>query len=135
MNSAFYYYRVTAVDATAAEGEMSGEVWARPYYNPDSGGPHVAFTATTAACAACHRAHSGQSTKLLASSTERALCFTCHYGSGSQYNISQEFSSPTSQHPVPDDTLRCSSCHNAHINWQTTGALAEEIHDGRFSTQ
>jgi len=131
VGSAFYYYRVTAVDSTSAEGEMSGEAWARPYYNPSSGGPHIAYPATTDACAACHRTHAGQSPKLLPSSAEKDLCFTCHDGSGSQYNIAQEFASPTSQHPVPDETLKCSSCHNAHRNWQTYPKLISA--DGQSS--
>ncbi|MEE8173698.1 MAG: cytochrome c3 family protein, partial [Dehalococcoidia bacterium] len=131
VGSAVYYYRMSAVDATAAEGGMSAEAWARPYYNPASGGPHIAYPVTTDVCATCHRTHLGRSPKLFPTSAEKDLCFTCHDSSGSQYNIVQEFVSPISQHPVPDETLKCSSCHNAHINWQDYPKLLSA--DGQHS--
>lgn len=113
----FYYYRVAAVDSTGAEGAMSAEAWARLHYDPIAGGPHAPYTDTPDTCATCHRSHSGQGPGLLPT-TERALCFTCHDGTGSQYFVAQDFDSPNSEHPVMVGTLTCSSCHDPHLVWQ-----------------
>jgi predicted CXXCH cytochrome family protein len=53
-----------------------------------TGGPHQGtFTATTDACASCHRAHTGTAAKILRSSTQYALCTTCHGGTGADTNV------------------------------------------------
>lgn len=53
------------------------------------GGPHGAYSATTSDCAGCHRTHSGQSSNLLHTSTNTALCLTCHGtgGTGAETNV------------------------------------------------
>jgi len=42
-------------------------------------GPHLGqYDTTTDACAGCHRAHRGKAEKLLADTSQQALCFSCH---------------------------------------------------------
>jgi predicted CXXCH cytochrome family protein len=42
-------------------------------------GPHLGeYGTTTDACAGCHRAHRGKAEKLLAETSQQALCFSCH---------------------------------------------------------
>ena len=59
------------------------------------GGPHVAAnnsgssTLTTDGCAGCHRAHTAQGPSLLRTSSDEALCLTCHgtNGTGASTNV------------------------------------------------
>lgn len=53
-------------------------------------GPHTGvYQTTTDACAGCHRAHRGQAEKLLADTSQQALCFSCHgsTASGADTNV------------------------------------------------
>ena len=53
-----------------------------------TGGPHQGtFASDTDACANCHRAHTGKAKKLLAASSQYALCTTCHGGSGADTDV------------------------------------------------
>lgn len=55
----------------------------------------------TDSCALCHRAHTAASPALLATSgPESQLCYTCHDGSGSTFNVAAEFSAVTSTNDV-----------------------------------
>jgi predicted CXXCH cytochrome family protein len=46
-------------------------------------GPHQAgASATTDGCSGCHRAHTARAANLLVSSTQTALCYTCHGTTG-----------------------------------------------------
>ena len=51
--------------------------------NPHSG----TFPATTDACAACHRAHTAAGETLLKTSSQNALCLSCHDGAGADTNV------------------------------------------------
>jgi len=108
----------------------------------DPQSPHIDGGVTTDSCAACHRTHSGQNDTLLASIPQSAVCFTCHDGSGSMYNVAAEYTDPgvpandaaTSSfysHMSPDPSTHtsaredefagvlnrhaeCSDCHSPH---------------------
>lgn len=122
----YYYYRVTAVDGTSAEGKPSGEVSAKLLYRLSTSGPHGGYSATTNTCATCHRTHTAPGQDLTSASAERNLCFACHDGTGSQYDIKSELSgAPTSSHPIISDTVKCSSCHDSHLSPQTNPKILD----------
>lgn len=105
---------------------------------------HGNYQYNTNSCAGCHKFHQGQGEMLLFTSTETALCESCHDGTTSGGNISlmsnagafhwdSSNQTGTSQHDVGgvelsaapggdgtnttsgwDSTLECSSCHNPH---------------------
>jgi predicted CXXCH cytochrome family protein len=105
--------------------------------------PHGSYTATTGICARCHSSHRGLNVNFLESSPAQSnLCFSCHDGSGANYNIQSQFTDPqvpandsnTSSfysHPattasghsqarvnefegVLDRHSECADCHNPH---------------------
>lgn len=104
--------------------------------------PHVAAGVVTDTCAACHRSHTGQNDRLVESVPQTTLCFTCHDGTGSMYDVAAEYSDPgipandaatssfyshTSANPASHTSARvdefagvlnrhaeCSDCHNPH---------------------
>ncbi len=108
----------------------------------DPPSPHVSAGAITDTCAACHRSHTGQNDRLIESISQSTLCFTCHDGTGSMYNVAAEYSDVSV--PVNDATTssffshtwpgpsthtsaqtdefagvlnrhaQCSDCHNPH---------------------
>lgn len=108
----------------------------------DSPSPHLDGGATTDTCASCHRVHAGQNDRLLESVPQSTLCFSCHDGTGSMYDVAAEYSDPdipvndatTSSfysHLSPDPSAHtsaredefagvlnrhaeCSDCHNPH---------------------
>jgi predicted CXXCH cytochrome family protein len=108
----------------------------------DPPSPHLDGGAVTDTCAACHRTHSGQNDALLASIPQDTLCFSCHDGTGSAYNVAAEYSDPSVppndpltssyySHTSPDPTTHtsarddefagvlnrhavCSDCHSPH---------------------
>ncbi len=121
-------YRLTATQAPAASA-------------PDS--PHTGYTLTSPDCASCHATHTGQETALLdAPAPQASVCYTCHSGSGSTFDVQADFAGlPANSesadayytHPVADasNTLHvldtedefggvsnrhavCADCHNAH---------------------
>jgi len=61
----------------------------------DPPGPHVDGGGTTDTCATCHRTHTGQNDNLIESVPQSTLCFTCHDGTGSMYNVAAEYSDPS----------------------------------------
>jgi predicted CXXCH cytochrome family protein len=64
-------------------------------------------------------------TMLLRDADEKAVCYTCHNGTASAFNVAEDFGETTesiestgttaSMHPVPDGTVLCSDCHSAHV--------------------
>ncbi len=106
-------------------------------------GPHGNFTLNTSACAACHVTHAAAGAKLLKAVTATELCYMCHDGSQSSYDVlsgnfwNGETMVPslaggfapemgyTSTHNIDQSavipggtgtsfTLNCLSCHNPH---------------------
>lgn len=87
--------------------------------------PHGNYDNNTAGCAVCHYAHFSTGSPLLSRTLVKRLCYSCHDGSESNYNVKAEFgeldeggSSHPSYHPVPDGLMTCADCHNPHL---TTG--------------
>jgi len=89
-------------------------------------------------CGACHRGHTSQAPKLLAQSTQSALCFSCHDGSAaatsagakdvkSQYALDIPVNVPEKREYYSHDAITsaastpatarqsdCADCHNSH---------------------
>ncbi len=84
--------------------------------------PHTGLSPSTDQCKSCHAGHgSPSSSSLLTESDQKALCYVCHDGTQSAYNVQQEFgdradgsSSKASRHPVSPGQLECSGCHTPH---------------------
>lgn len=99
--------------------------------------PHGNYTDNTNICRTCHQTHNAQGQGLLAKSTETALCFTCHDGSGSNYNINDgmiDVTSNQSFHPIMDtgnfkaqQFVQCSNCHNPHGDLDAKGNLYKKL--------
>ena len=123
-----YYYRVSVVDSTYAEGSLSAERHIRIESAAPAYVPHTDFNTQTEACAVCHVTHSAIGPYLINYAAEPELCFFCHDGTGSQNITYQEFSNPdyTSRHPVTagpyTGDLVCTNCHNPHLNFELVEA-------------
>lgn len=99
-----------------------------PYSNP-----HGNYISNTAACKSCHQTHTASGKFLLNKGEQTTVCFTCHDGSGSSYNVKAAFTQtgPTrTYHPVMDtgnpavqSVLQCTDCHNPHGDKDGQGAL------------
>lgn len=86
--------------------------------------PHGPYDSLPSGCAACHVAHAGQGPRLLQRSEITAMCFVCHDGTGSSYDVASSFSSTSGNsdfHPVKStgnlavgQVLECVDCHNPH---------------------
>lgn len=91
--------------------------------------PHGTYTSNTDMCLRCHKLHAApkrwqddrKGTFLINQSDEKALCYTCHDGTVSAYNVIAEFgdnlngvSTRVSSHPVSEGTIVCSGCHSPH---------------------
>ena len=83
--------------------------------------PHGGFTAYTVSCQSCHPSHSAETGSDLAllRRNETELCYACHDGLGSVYDVKSSFGTSeapaVSAHPVSDETLTCASCHTPHF--------------------
>lgn len=101
--------------------------------------PHGAYSSHTQLCEICHATHEAPGAKLVKGSQESALCFTCHNGTGSNYNTEIQMNlnpATNSMHPLrvslpnnpgtynysprttagiaPPGPYECSQCHNPH---------------------
>jgi predicted CXXCH cytochrome family protein len=103
------------------------------YFNP-----HGNYTDNTMACSYCHSTHTAQSDELLNQTTQTALCFTCHDGTGSNYNIKANYYEPDASiqtfHPIMDtgnlelkQLLQCSDCHNPHGDKDQDGNIYPKL--------
>jgi predicted CXXCH cytochrome family protein len=86
-----------------------------------TGGPHQGtFTATTDACAGCHRAHTGTAAKLLKSTTQYALCTSCHDGTSADTKVTTGVYLGTSQ-GVQNAGLRGGGFEQAYMDTSASG--------------
>ena len=104
--------------------------------------PHGSYDKATNLCANCHAVHGAATAstgggKLFTEPTEKQVCYTCHDGTGSAYDVrtganstlhAWDFGEATanstlnvSYHTVPtasslsgSTTMQCSNCHSAH---------------------
>jgi len=133
---------IIAATILIALAALSRLVVLPPAVSADPSSPHVAGGAVTDTCAACHRTHTGQNDKLVESVPQATLCFTCHDGTGSMYDVAAEYADPNvpandastssfyfhaSADPSSHTSARvdefagvlnrhaeCSDCHNPH---------------------
>lgn len=126
-----YTFRVTTKDAagttTAANVTVTVDNLSRP------GSPHGNYQLDTDLCALCHGTHTALMVpgllKLRATNYQATLCYTCHDGTGSVYDIATEFDTNPSHHPIKDSTyggdsshtMLCSECHDAHGSAEVSG--------------
>ena len=92
--------------------------------------PHTDYTdVRTNACMNCHRSHhAGGMVELLSDAREEEVCFTCHNGNVSRFNLQAVFQK-FSAHPLDQfqgahqagetpleasDHVECTDCHNPH---------------------
>ncbi len=126
-----YWYVVTAVDD--GEGPLSNSDDATVAGKEN---PHDSYTSVSNLCRDCHDIHNSLgSTLCFRRETEKEVCYTCHDGTGSDYNIRTGeggFGELTlgettrlSYHPIPNTNLeleislnqmRCCDCHTPHLN-------------------
>ncbi|MDP1808874.1 MAG: cytochrome c3 family protein [Actinomycetota bacterium] len=73
---------------------------------------------------------------LLRKADEKAVCYTCHNGTGSAVNVAEDFgetsssSPPVSAHPISSNTVLCGDCHSPHRkseNWDATAEQGEVV--------
>ena len=101
--------------------------------------PHGVFSEDTRYCLLCHAMHQAPGDKLQRLMPEAAVCFTCHNGSGSNYNTQAQMNldpANNAMHPImvdlpqnqgeynytsnttagiaPPGSYACSQCHNPH---------------------
>ncbi|HEX8918697.1 MAG TPA: cytochrome c3 family protein, partial [Chloroflexota bacterium] len=95
-------------------------------------GPHGHSSLTTDGCADCHRAHTGESTKLIAANTIYDLCTSCH---GPSYrvreNVVDGWNNGAAGHgpPVPSGPLKGGGFVNATMNtaYTTTVPITQTV--------
>lgn len=103
-----------------------GQALLAPY---SESSPHMSYSLTTDSCAACHRAHTAQSTILLAEAApQAALCFTCHNGAGSSLAVQAGFTSSGGV-PIPADVPATSSyyAHPATVDLNHAPGQVDEF--------
>jgi len=113
---------------------FNGTAVAQTYTNP-----HGGFSNSTQLCQICHAQHDAAGSKLIQRTSESALCFTCHNGTGSNLNIETQLNQNPAiyaMHPIrvdlannngsynyvpvttagiaPPGPYECSQCHNPH---------------------
>jgi predicted CXXCH cytochrome family protein len=86
----------------------------RQPYNPDN--PHVARSIYGNSCASCHVTHTAKGPMVRPIAGDKALCMSCHDGSGAQRDLTAEFSGPGG------GDVRCTSCHDPHRAGGSVGA-------------
>jgi len=97
----------------------------RPQVASGYDNPHGPYDVFPAACAACHITHAGVGPGLLSQSNMTAVCFTCHDGTGSTYDVlTGQFGAGSGNsvfHPVKDtgnpavgEVIECLDCHDPH---------------------
>ncbi len=83
--------------------------------------PHLSAGGATNNCATCHRIHTAQSGNLLNTTPESTLCFSCHDGSGSQYNVAAEYN----DFNVPANDPATSSYYSHPLDLSSTHTSAQ----------
>lgn len=120
-----YYYAVVAVNGAGLASNVSNNAMATVAGSTD---PHYFYSTSTNLCRACHRVHNASaSAKLYRKATQKEVCYTCHDGTGSNFNIRAAFGEQTlgsstkvSYHPIPNavstrGTILCTDCHSPHL--------------------
>jgi len=105
--------------------------------------PHDSYSDATNLCQQCHKVHLALGPTLIFKElTEKEVCYSCHDGSGSNYNVKTGAggfgestlgsSTKVSYHPVPNTDLEledpkhamtCTNCHTPHKSKTTRAKL------------
>ncbi|MDI6891801.1 MAG: cytochrome c3 family protein [Actinomycetota bacterium] len=105
--------------------------------------PHDSYSDATNLCQQCHKVHLAlEPTLIFKQLTEKEVCYACHDGSGSNYNVKTGAggfgestlgsSTRVSYHPVPNTDLEledpkhamtCTDCHTPHKSKATRAKL------------
>ncbi|MDP2675646.1 MAG: cytochrome c3 family protein [Dehalococcoidia bacterium] len=116
--------------AVAAVVALAG-LWAASALTPGAASaappsPHLSASATTDTCAACHRSHTGQNDNLLKDAVPQStLCFSCHDGTGANYNVAAEFSAEFSDGAVFANVPATSSLYSHPATTASTHTSAQ----------
>jgi len=90
--------------------------------------PHSSYTSVTDKCAVCHRTHTGRNRNILPyADPQSQLCFTCHDGTGSNYNIKSQYTDPNV--PANDSGTSSFYAHPATEVSTHTNAKNDEFHN------
>lgn len=126
-----YTFRVTTSDLAGNVTTASVAVSVNNGTRPES--PHGNYQLDTDLCALCHGTHTAVLApgilKLGATKFQSQLCYTCHDGTGSVFDIAAEFDSNPVHHPIqdlfyegdPNHTMNCSDCHDPHGSEEIAG--------------
>ncbi|MEW6172462.1 MAG: cytochrome c3 family protein [Bacillota bacterium] len=122
---------------------VSGSVSAQAYESPH--GPYGDFPA---GCAACHTAHAGLGSKLITEINITTLCFGCHDGTASTFNVVYDVDSAyrdvygygfscagavyfhpvlNTGNPLVGSVIECTNCHNPHSDLTVGGATYHRL--------
>lgn len=122
---------------------VSGSVSAQAYESPH--GPYGDFPA---GCAACHTAHAGLGAKLITEINITTLCFGCHDGTASTFNVVYDVDSAyrdvygygfscagavyfhpvlNTGNPLVGSVIECTNCHNPHGDLTVGGATYHRL--------
>lgn len=91
--------------------------------------PHGNYSGSTAGCALCHGTHGASGPRILTYENQKTLCYSCHDGSRSIYNVKKELgetvpgSAYASAHPIAAGPQVCTTCHNPHRGNSTVPQL------------
>lgn len=112
-----YYYAVSAVNGAQLEGSVSNSPSQTVAVTED---PHRSYSDATNLCRDCHRTHGAPSgAKIILRKVEEIdICYVCHDGTGSIYNIQttyQNLSAHDTQVSAPTiSDIKCMNCHYPH---------------------
>ncbi len=112
-----YWYAVSAINGVGLESNISN-VATVTVTGKDV--PHYDFDTTSNKCRRCHKLHGSPArAKVFRKYPEIQICFTCHDGTGSDYNILQVWTDSAHDGTEtvlysPDTYIQCVKCHNPH---------------------
>lgn len=119
-----FFYQVTAVNSSGEESLLATPILSDNATVPGKLFPHrgESFTTTGGFCRFCHRVHKAQGSKKVLRKKlieEVEVCYTCHDGTGSDFNIMSQFNIPTSAHNNVlqgniSANIKCLNCHHPH---------------------
>ncbi|HEB12122.1 MAG TPA: hypothetical protein ENI11_00400, partial [Actinobacteria bacterium] len=112
-----YFYAVSAVNGEGLEGPISNLATATVSGKLVT---HYEFENISNKCRVCHKLHNSPArAKLFRKMPEIEICFTCHDGTGSDYNIESQWAdsahATTESILYSEDTfIQCTKCHSPH---------------------
>ena len=99
-----------------------------PRSGPSVTSPHTGYTLDGPDCAICHAAHTASGIALGQEATENGICFTCHNGSGSTYDIRSQFNAVPANNAAQD-------AFYSHPTGDASSSLHKLAEDNEFQNQ